>query len=101
MQVYGATRTTHLRTDNLGRTVDSRDITRLQITLGMAANKELPREPTAPPRGGFVGTFLLAGCLVSMNNTVGKQKRFESKIVVALSKVDNLRASDYKRWVVV
>ena len=29
----------------------------------MAANKELPREPTVPPRSGFVGTFLLAGCL--------------------------------------
>ena len=31
----------------------------------MAVNKELPREPTVPPRGGFVGTFLLAGCLMS------------------------------------
>ncbi len=31
----------------------------------MAANKELPREPTVPPRSGFVGTFLLAGCLSS------------------------------------
>ena len=30
----------------------------------MAVDKALPREPTAPPRSGFVGTFLLAGCLM-------------------------------------
>ena len=29
----------------------------------MATIKELPREPTVHPRSGFVGTFLLAGCL--------------------------------------
>ena len=34
---------------------------RVKIDAGMAANKELPREPTVPPRSGFVGTFLLAG----------------------------------------
>jgi len=35
----------------------------LKSSLGIAVNKELPREPTVPPRSGFVGTFLLAGCL--------------------------------------
>ena len=34
----------------------------------MAAIEELPREPTVPPRSGFVGTFLLAGCLIEKHN---------------------------------
>ena len=42
----------------------------------MAAIKELPREPTVPPRSGFVGTFLLAGCLTlrcSLKGTQGEK----------------------------
>ena len=34
----------------------------------MATNKELPREPTVPPRSGFVGTFLLSGCLMARSS---------------------------------
>ena len=37
----------------------------------MAAIKKLPREPTVPPRSGFVGTFLLAGCLIGVMGVGG------------------------------
>ena len=65
MRLYSGTRVTLCETGYLGRTVDSREMAKLQSTLLHGGNKGLPRESTVPPRSGFVGTFLLAGCLTA------------------------------------
>ena len=54
---------TQSRDDNLSRSVNSRGVANTQTTLGRAFVKKLPRESTVLPRSGFVGTFLLSGCL--------------------------------------
>ena len=49
--------------DNLSRSVNSRGLANTLTTLRRAFVKKLPRELTVLPRSGFVGTFLLSGCL--------------------------------------
>ena len=59
---------TQSRDDNLSRSVNSRGVANTQTTLGRAFVKKLPRELSVLPRSGFVGTFLLSGCLIGQRH---------------------------------